>query len=146
MQFRFILITVFALSGTLAYGKDDPISQLFGAHTLKCHFDQGTSTVWPGGKPRTASAHPGQDVRFDGIDIKFQSARVIASSGARDVKVLPARMGLSFIELAPALVDLTTVFAIYGKDHELIAVDTRHEMVSGASTATQYYGSCQVLQ
>jgi len=146
MRIRFILITALALSSTLAYGKDDPLSQLFSARSLKCHFDQGTSAIWAGSKPKTSTAHFGPDVHFDAIDIKYQSARVIGNTGARDVKVLPARVGLSFIELSPAVVDLTTVFPIYGKDHDFIAVDTRHEMASGASMAEQYYGSCQVLQ
>ena len=146
MQSKLILMTAIALSSMLAYGKDDPLSQLFAAHSLKCHFGQGTSTTWPGSKPKTSTAHFGQDVHFDAIDIKYQSARVIANTGAGDVKVLPARAGLSFIELAPTVVDLITVFPLYGKDHDLIAVDTRHEMVSGAPMAEQYYGSCQVLQ
>jgi hypothetical protein len=146
MRSKFFLITALVLSATLAYGKDDPISKLFSARSLKCHFGQGTRTVWLGGKPKTSPSNFGEDVHFDAIDIKYQSARVIGSIGARDVKVLPARMGLSFIELAPAAVDLTSVFAVYAKDHDFIAVDTRHEMVSGASIAEQYYGSCQLVQ
>jgi hypothetical protein len=66
--------------------------------------------------------------------------------GAGDAKVLPARVGLSFIQLAPDVIDLTTVFPIYGKNHDFIAVETRHGMASGASMDEQYYGSCQVLQ
>ena len=144
MRFGFFLISALALSTTLAYGKDDPLSQLFSAHSLKCHFGQGTSTMWPGSKPKTSTAH--LDVHFDSIDIKYQSARVIGNTGARDAKVLPARVGLSFIQLAPDVIDLTTVFPIYGKDHDFIAVETRHGMASGASMDEQYYGSCQVLQ
>jgi hypothetical protein len=146
MQFGFILIATLALNSMPTFAKDDPLSQLFAARSLKCHFDQGSRTIWPGSKPKTSTAHFGQDVHFDATDIKYQSARVIGNIGARDVKVLPARLGLSFMELAPAVVDLTTVFPIYGKGHDFIAVDTRHGMVSGAPMAEQYSGSCQVLQ
>ncbi|MGA7948569.1 MAG: hypothetical protein WCA45_00195 [Thiobacillaceae bacterium] len=146
MRFRFFLITALALCVTLAYGKDNPISQLFAARSLNCHFDPGTRTVWLGSKPKTSATHSGQDVHFDAIDIKSQSARVIAKSGAGDVKVLPARAGLSFIELAPDAIHLTTVFPIYGKAHDFIAVDTRHEIVSGAPMDEEYYGSCQIFQ
>ena len=146
MRLGLLLITALALSTSHAYSKDEPLSQLFSAHSLKCHFGQGTRTMWPGGKPKTAIAHSGADVHFDAIDIKYQSARVIGNNGARDVKVLPDRVGLSFIELAPSVVDLTTIFAMYGKDHDFIAVETRHVMDSGGSMAEQYYGSCQVVQ
>jgi hypothetical protein len=146
MRFEFFIVMACALGITHAYGKGDPISQLFAAHSLKCHFSQGTSTIWPGGKPKTSTVHYAQDIHFDAIDIRTQSARVFGNAGAADVKVLPARVGLSFIELAPDVVHLTTVFPIYGKDHEFIAVDTRHGMASGASVDQQYYGSCQVFQ
>ena len=146
MRFRFLLLAALALSTAFAYGKEDPISQLFSARSLKCHFDNGTSTMWPGSKPKTSAAHLGQDVHFEAIDIKYQSARVIGNSGARDVKVFPARAGLSFIEMAPDAVELTTVFPVRGKDRDFIAIDTRHVMASGAAIGEQYYGSCQILK
>ena len=120
--------------------------RLFSMHSLKCRFDQGTSTSWSGSKPKTSSAHTAQDVVIDAINIKYQSARAIGQAGARDVKVFPDRMGLSFMELAPAVVDLVTVFSVYGKDHDFIAVRTRHTMVSGVSIADQYYGACQIVR
>jgi hypothetical protein len=146
MRFGFFMVMAYALGTSLAYGKEDPLSQLFAAHSLKCHFSQGTSTVWPGSKPRISASRSAQDIHFGAIDIRTQSARIFGKAGAGDVKVLPARVGLSFIELAPDVVHLTTVFPIYGKDHDFIAVDTRHGMASGASVDQQYYGSCQVFQ
>ena len=146
MPFKFLLITILALNTTIAYGIDDPMSQLLTARSLKCHFGEGTSTMWQGSKPKTSSAHFDQDVHFDSIDIKSQSARLIGNIGARDVKVFATQVGVSFVESEPAVVDLTTVFPIYGNNHDFIAVDTRHVMISGASMAEQYYGSCQVLQ
>jgi hypothetical protein len=130
----------------LAYAKDDPMSQLLAARSLKCHFGQGTSTTWPGSKAKTSTSRFDQDVHFDSIDFKNQSARLIGNIGAADVKVFATEVGVSFIDSAPAVVDLTTVFPIYGNGHDFIAVDTRHVMVSGASMAEQYYGSCQIMQ
>ena len=146
MLFRFILTTTIALSTMLAYAKDDPMSQLLAARSMKCHFDSGSSTTWTGSKPKTSTARFDQDVHFDSIDYKNQSARLIGNNGADDVKVFATVVGVSFIESAPAVVDLTTVFPIYGTSHDFIAVDTRHVMVSGASMAEQYYGSCQIMQ
>ncbi|MGO9444601.1 MAG: hypothetical protein ACLPXB_07460 [Thiobacillaceae bacterium] len=144
MRLRFVLITALALSSMHAYAMEDPILQLITARNLKCHFGPGTSTLWLGGRQRSSTTHGGQDFHLALIDIRNQSARVIGSMGARDIKVLPARVGLSFVELTPSFVDLTTVFPIYGKEHDFLAVYTRHEMASGASMAKQYYGSCQV--
>ncbi len=146
MLFRFILTTTIALSTMLAYAKDDPMSQLFAARSLKCHFGSGSITTWTGSKPKTSTARFDQDVYFDSIDFKNQSARLIGNIGAGDVKVLATEVGVSFVESEPAVVDLTTVFPIYGNGHDFVAVDTRHVMVSGASMAEQYYGSCQIMQ
>lgn len=145
MRFRFILITTIALSTMLAYAKDDPMSQLLAARSLKCHFGQGTSTTWTGSKPKTATARSDQDVHFDSIDFKNQSARLIGNIGAGNIKVFATEVGVSFTESARAVVDLTTVFPIKN-GHDFIAVNTRHVMVSGAAMAEQFYGSCQVLQ
>ena len=146
MLCRFILIATIALSTMLAYAKDDPMSQLLAARSLKCHFGQGTSTTWLGSKPTTSTARFNQDVHFDSIDFKNQSAREIGNIGAGDVKVFVTEVGVSFVESAPAVVDLTTVFPIYGNGHDFIAVDTRHVIVSGESMAEQYYGSWQIMQ
>lgn len=146
MLFKLILIATIALSTMCAYAKDDPMSQLLAARSLKCHFGSGSSTTWTGSKPKTSTARFDQDVHFDSIDFKNQSARLIGNVGAGDVKVFATEVGVSFIDLAPAVVDLTTVFPRYGNNHDFIAVDTRHVMVSGASMAEQYYGSCQIMQ
>jgi len=145
MLSRFILITILALNTLIAYGTDDPMSQLLATRSLKCHFGQGTSTTWKGSKPSISSAQFDQDVYFDSIDIKNQSARLIGNIGAGDVKVFATQVGMSFLESEPAVVDLTTVFPIYGNNHDFVAVDTRHVM-TGASMAEQYYGSCQIMQ
>jgi hypothetical protein len=153
MRFRFILITIIALSTMVAYAKDDPRSQLLAARSLKCHFGQGTSTTWPSGKPKTTPAQAGTDldINFDSIAIQNRSARIIGNNGAGDVKVLATRVGLFFIHSAPAAFDVTTVFPIYGKGRDFIAVNTRHVMTPdlfapGASMAEQYFGSCQIMQ
>ena len=148
MLLRFILTTTLALSTMIAYGKDDPMLQLLAARSLKCRFVQGVETTWPNGRPKTTTAHAGTDldVNLDSIDILNQSARMIGNNGASDVKVFATQVGVSFIDSAPAVVDLTTMFPIYGTGHDFIAVDTRHVMVSGAAMAEQFYGSCQVLQ
>lgn len=146
MRFGFILITIIALSTVLAYAKDDPMTQLLSARSLKCHFGQGTSTTWSGSKPKTLTARFDQDIHYDSIDFKNQSARLIGNIGAGNVKVFATDLGVSFIESASAVADLTTVFPIYGNGRDFIAVDTRHVMVSGASMAEQYYGSCQIMQ
>lgn len=97
MPIRFILTMTIALSAMLAYATDDPMSQLLAARSLKCHFGQGISTTWTGSKPKTSTAHFDQDVHFDSIDFKNQSARLIGNISAADVKVFATQVGVSFI-------------------------------------------------
>jgi hypothetical protein len=141
-----ILMIFLGLAATSAYASDDPLTRLFSANNLLCHFAQQTATSWAGNKTKTLPANSRPDVHFNGIDIRYQSAHAISIAGAHDVKVLPARVGLSFLELSPTVVDLTTVFALYGQAHDFIAVETRHAIVHGMSTTEQYYGSCAIVQ
>jgi len=146
MRLHIIVMTALVLFTALAYGQDDPASRLHAARSLKCHFGLGTSTGWTGGKPKISSARFDQDIQFDSIDLKNQTARVIGNSGASDIRVLLTEVGISFLESAPAVLDITTVFAAYGVDHNFIAVDTRHAFLFGTTMAEQYYGTCKIWQ
>lgn len=145
MRLHIIMMTALVLFTALAYGQDDPASRLHTARSLKCHFGSGTSMEWAGSKPKISSARFDQDVQFDSIDLKNQTARVIGNIGADDIKVLLTEVGISFLESAPTVLDITTVFAAYGVDHDFIAVDTRHVLLFGAM-AEQYYGTCKIWQ
>jgi hypothetical protein len=146
MRIHSVVVWVIAAASTIAYGQNDSMSQLRTARSLKCRFGEGISTVWTGGQPKTSNARFEQDVHFDAIDLKKQTARLIGNAGSNDVEALQTEIGVSFIETAPSVVDVTTVFGVYGKDRDFLAVDTRHVTFLGTSMAEQYYGSCRIWQ
>jgi hypothetical protein len=146
MRLHVIVIAVLVLFTALTHAEVDPTTQLHAARSLRCHFGPGTSTEWTGSKPKTSIARFDQDVQFDSIDIKNHSARIIGNLGASDIKVFVTEVGISFLETAPAVFDVTTVFPVYGEDHDFIAVDTRHVTSVGKAMAEQYYGICKISQ
>lgn len=146
MRLHIVVMAILVSFTALAHAEGDPTTQLHAARSLKCHFGPGTSTEWTGSKPKTSAARIDQDVQFASIDIKNQSARIIGNPGASDIKVFVSEVGISFLETAPAVFDITTVFPVYGKDHDFIAVDTRHVTSLGKSMAEQYYGTCKIGQ
>ena len=146
MRLHILIMAILVTFTALAHAEGDPTTQLYAARSLKCHFGPGTSTEWTGSKPKTSPARMDHDVQFDSINIKSQSARIIGKQGAGDIKVSVSEVGISFLEIAPAVFDITTVFPVYGEDHDFIAVDTRHVTFSGKSMAEQYYGTCKIWQ
>jgi hypothetical protein len=142
-QFR-LLVALISISLTPAQAADDAAAQLVAARSLKCHFGPGTGTQWRDNKPAIRSARFDEDIQFDSIDLGKASARVIGNVGASDVRVLNTPVGLPFLDTQPAVFDITTVFAVYTKNNEFPAVDSRHVMVLGAAMAQQYYGTCKV--
>jgi hypothetical protein len=122
------------------------MSRLLATRSLKCHFGGGVATEWTKNQPKTSPERFDLDVHFDAIDYKNRTARIISNNGASEVKIVTNGESVSFIEVAAAAVDVTTVFAVYGSDRDFIAVDTRHLAFLGRSMAEQYYGSCRVWQ
>jgi hypothetical protein len=143
---HFLALMIFAFSMTSAQAANDAKAQLEAARSLKCHFGPGTEAQWKGNKPAVGSARFDEDVQFDSIDLGKQSARLIGNIGAGDVRVLNTAVGLSFLETEPAVLDITTVFAVYTESNEFPAVDSRHVIVLGTAMAEQFYGTCKVWQ
>lgn len=141
-----LLVALIALSLTSAQAADNAAAQLVAARSLKCHFGPGTEAQWKGNEPAVRSTRFDEDIQFDSIDLRKESARVIGSAGASDVRVLNTAVGLSFLETAPAVLDITTVFAVSTNNNEFPAVDSRHVMVLGKTMAEQFYGTCKVWQ
>lgn len=141
-----LALMLFAFSVASANAENDAKAQLTAARSLKCHFGPGTEAQWKGNKPAVSPARFDEDIQFDSIDLGKQSARVIGNGGAGDVRVLNTEVGLSFLETAPAVLDITTVFAVYTENNEFPAVDSRHVNYLGTAMAEQFYGTCKVWQ
>jgi hypothetical protein len=137
-----LLLALIAFSLTSAQAVDDARAQLAAARSLTCHFGPGTEARWKGNKPAVRSARFDENIQFDSIDLGKESARAIGNNGAVDVHVLNTAVGLSFLETAPAVLDITTFFAIYTKNNAFPAVDSRHVMVLGTAMAEQFDGTC----
>ena len=139
--FIVLIVAALILFRTPAWAEDE--SKALGAtRSLKCYFSTGVATEWIGSKPKTSDAGEGVPVVFDSIDVKRGTARVISNGGAGDVAVLVTGVGITFIETALAVVDVTTVFPVYGESHEFLAVDTRHVRLLGKAVVEEYYGAC----
>ena len=145
-HFNRMRIFVMAIAGCLSFGAfaEDAASRLSTARSLKCQFGPGTSTVWSAGNPKTSDARFDADVTFDIIDLKRGSVRVIGNIGAGDARVTLSPVGMSIVEMNPGVVDVTTVFSVYDKAGDFIAVDTRHVKAFGATMVEQYFGTCKV--
>jgi hypothetical protein len=141
-----LLPAVLLLLPGAALPADNPAAKLAAARSLKCHFDRGNRTEWIKGKPRTSDVSHDEVVQFDSIDAKKGSARLIGSLGASDVLVVLTHVGLSFIEAAGAAFDNTTVFPVYAKGSDFIAVDLRTVQSMGKPTVEQYFGTCRVWE
>ena len=137
-----------AIVGSLSLSAyaDDAASRLSAARSLKCQFGPGTGTEWASGSPKTSAARFDTEITFDAIDSKRGTARLIGNIGAGDVRVTSSPVGISFMEIQPAVVDVTTVFSAYDKSGNFIAVDTRHVNASGVPMAEQFFGTCKVWQ
>lgn len=129
-----------------AFGEDEASSRLYAAHSLKCKFSEGIGTTWDGLKQKISSQRNDDIVQFDSIDINKHSARVIGNLAAGDVSVISNEVGLTFIEIKPLVLSITTVFSANSVNTEFISVDTRHVNVFGTPMAEQYYGSCKIWQ
>lgn len=141
-----LALMIFAFSMTLAQAADDAKAQLAAAQSIKCRFGPGTEAKWNNKEPVIGSSRFDEDVQFDSIDLGKQSARIIGNSSAGDVIVLNSGVGLSFLETAIAVVDITTVFATYTGNHEFPAVESRHVNLFGKAMAEQFYGTCKIWQ
>ena len=142
---RRIVIAIIASLASLALG-DDAAPRLRAARSLKCQFGPGTATQWSSSEPKTSAARFDESVTFDAIDLKRGTVRIIGNTGARDGRVSYSSVGMTISETAPAVVDVTTIFPIYDKSGNFVAVDTRHVNISGAAIVEQYFGTCKQWQ
>jgi hypothetical protein len=144
---RHLYVLLLLLTTTaLAYGQPNLAQILLAARSLKCHVGAGSGTTLADGKAKTASAPMNQDFYFDSINLTNHSARMIGTVGAHDVSVNASQAGLSFIEVAPLVVDLVTVFPVLDSNGEFVVFETRHANIYGTPLLEQYYGSCRVWQ
>jgi len=102
--------------------------------------------MWHKSEPQTKSARVDSDFTLDNINVRAGSARVITKDGAGDLQVFRSPIGLTFLEVDPAVVDVTTVYAGVIRDGAFITVDTRHSALGDQANAQQYFGRCTVLQ
>lgn len=146
MRIHLIVIAILFIITAQAQAEDDPLKQLYAARSLKCHFSSGFITHWSANNPETSTANNDQEIQFDSIDIRNQSARVNGKPRVGDIKVIVNDVGISFIKTEQVVMDITTVFPAYGEDQDFIAVDTRHVSLLCRSLAEQYYGTCKIWQ
>ncbi|WP_041280387.1 hypothetical protein [Desulfosudis oleivorans] len=128
--------------------EDEVFHRLLAAKCLKCNFQEGVSTSWPGKEINVESCQWKSETVFDAMNIRQARARVIGNQGTSDVMLLGSPSGLTFLESTCAgNMIFTTVFPFYkpGTD-EFCAVMSRHMNLTNKALPSQYYGTCKVLK
>jgi Fe-S cluster assembly scaffold protein SufB len=120
---------------------------LDAARSLRCQFPRGAyvNLADPGlGRHEAAGA----EVTFDAIDRQAGRTRIVAKSGAADVKVITGPTALTFIEIAATGNPLVTVVfpRFRAGTREFYAADSEHLFAFGDISIGQYYGGCTVLE
>lgn len=130
------------------------LPDLLAAKNLKCTFTSAVGVDPAEAWPTTKSTDLNEVLRFDHIDVKRGTARLIAAtnpSGAEestDVSVRSNDAGIYFIKTAPTALSLTFVFAEQIGVSRFKASSSRQVMrafapTPGSVTASQEYGSCE---
>jgi len=117
------------------------------ARSLRCEFPRGSHLDLADPKLLRHDSS-GATVTFDAIDRQRGHARIIAKSGAGDVRVITGPTALTFVEIADTGNPLVTVVfpRFRAGTREFYAVDSEHIFMFGDINIGQYYGTCAVLE
>ena len=144
---------ILLLSISYAISEDSPFQQLLKAKTIRCYLDRGATADWIKGKldikiSKCSESKEASYLTFDLIDIKNQSARLVANVGAEDVQVMLTPEGMTFVEYTPSgNINITTIFPYTLKSSgEFVFVQSRHIKLLGQPLPQQYYGTCKILE
>ena len=140
-----ILIAIVTATDTFSQ-ETAAFERLLATSSLRCTFTVGRSVDWDSGKPKVSSDKLGNELVFDAINVRAQTARFIGNIGATDVVALITATGLTLIEETPTgNYQFTTVFASYADGtKDFIAVHSRHADLLGP-LPSQFHGTCKRL-
>jgi hypothetical protein len=109
-----------------------------------CSFPLFAAVAWTS-PPQVVSQSQQLTFRFDSIDLKKRSARLVGTGGTTLVSVLATAVGVTLIEQTPlGNVNMTTIFATGQQDRTFLAVHSRHIGDRTSPPAvSQNYGTCE---
>ena len=108
-----------------------------------CSFPLYASVAWTT-PPQVVSQSQQFTFRFDSIDLKKRSGRLVGTGGTTLVSVLATAVGVTLIEQTPlGNVNVTTIFAAGQQSRTFLAVHSRHiGDPTSPPTVSQNYGTC----
>lgn len=153
MRFRKALWSAVTIAALASGGSaDEPLlpeeaarSALLSAKTVRCSFNEGTTSTWDNGELSTVkSTWTAGPLIYDSIDLSVGRARAIGNVGATDVTAKSNFSSVTFVSAAEMGTNFTTVYAKRAPDGHLIAVLSRHHFNRGPYSS-QYHGTCELL-
>jgi len=152
------LFAVAVMASTQAAPAKQMARLLPSAHSLRCVFDSGWTAILDSTRPWQMKAeqpmNPEQPTIIEQLDRKNGRARMIdPDRGGSDVTLVKQINQLSFVDVAPLGVTVTTVFDYYAPgtqpcERELFAIQTTQGNVLPGERRpfiSTWYGHCRVL-
>ena len=153
---------VFAVTAVVASVQAAPAQQAHlvkSAHSLRCVFDSGWTAILDSTRrwlPKPEQPiNPEAPTIIEQLDRQHGRARMIdPDRGGSDVAMTRQIGQLTFLEVAPGAVTVTTVFDLYAprtdpSEHELFAVSTVQgdlfPDIRSTPFLSTWYGHCRVL-
>ncbi len=148
------MVRLVVLLGIVAAGQASAAQQpaardpLFSARHLTCSFPVFAAPVWKDGAAEVVSKPQDFTFDFDAIDIKKNSATIVAKGGSAHASTITTSTGVNFIEATPiGNLNITTVFVAGGPEGKYLAVHSRHlGDPSSGPTVSQNYGTCAIVK
>lgn len=128
----------------------DPTARLRAARSLRCEYTSVVNTWVRSGRRTIEQVNDRGGAVYDNIDVAKGTARIIANTGASNLKVWVDTIwhSLWMLERAPSgNVIVTTVFPRYadGTD-DFVVLEARHSMVGQIILGEESFGTCKVLE
>ena len=122
--------------------------ELSRASRLNCLLGSGHATSWESGRPsstRDRFTKENDPTIFYNLNREGKTATMMGNLGSGEVAVLEAGGGLTFLEVTPGGINVTTVFPSYMRGTKRFpCVHSRHLLVAFINPMpSQYHGTCE---
>lgn len=137
---------------TQAFAAESALEKLQHAKTIRCLIGEGSTSSLENRKlsfKRGDFSANREDslVTFTKIDVANSTALAVGNSGAEDITVRPAEIGLNFIAFsATGEVIASTVFTNPDEEGNYFFVTSRHVQSNYTSMPSQWTGGCRVVE
>lgn len=123
----------------------NPLSRV---SSYQCTFTRYGVARWTGSEPAVVAGEENFTFGIGNIDLRRGRARIVGTSASAEATAMLTPLGLNVIEQTPGgNFILTTVFTVTQSADRYYAVHSRHlGDVTTPPSASQYYGTCEVVE